>query len=95
MNKIAIVAVITATFSLFQTGCTSIHERAETNGTNRVTVVRINTLFDAKQVVDKVKASNGTTHSLGAAGVQQESDSKVVETAVRAAVEAAIGVPKK
>ena len=88
-KAIALIATVSA-IATVNTGCTSITERAETSGTNRVTIVRINTLFDAKQVVDKVKASNGTTHSLGAAGVQQESNSQVVDTAVRAAVEAAL-----
>lgn len=67
------------------TGCSSIRERAETSGTNRVTTIHINTLFDAKAVVDKIKASNGATHSLGAQGVSEESSSDVITKMTRLA----------
>jgi len=79
MKRIITVAVI----SVLATGCSSIHESAQTrvdqNGTNRITTVKINTLFDAKAVVDKINASNGATHRLGAQGVEADSSSDVVK----------------
>ena len=60
MKRIIAVAVLAA----IATGCSSIQESAQTrvdqNGTNRITTVKINTLFDAKAVVDKINASNGS-----------------------------------
>lgn len=72
-------------------GCTTIQQTAETSGTNEVrrTTLTVRSLGDAKQVVEKLQASNGRTHSLGAKGVEQETTSEVMERVVRAAVEAA------
>lgn len=74
-------------------GCTSIRQTAETtgSGTNEVrkTTLAVTTLGDAKQVVERLQASNGKAHSLGAKGVEQESTSELMERIVRAAVESA------
>jgi hypothetical protein len=72
-------------------GCTTIQQTAETSDTNEVrrTTLTVRSLGDAKQVVEKLQASNGRTHSLGAKGVEQETTSEVMERVVRAAVEAA------
>lgn len=79
-------------------GCSSIEQSAQTvttqaGATNRTTSVKVRTLFDAKQVVAALKASNGATHNLGASGVDQQSTSefaqKIVEGAVKGAIEAA------
>ena len=75
--------VTLALLSAIAIGCSSINQHAETrvdqNGTNRITSIKIHTLFDAKAVVDKIRASNGTTHNLGAQGVSEESSSDVVK----------------
>jgi hypothetical protein len=72
-------------------GCTTIQQTAETSATNEVrrTTLTVRSLGDAKQVVEKLQASNGRTHSLGAKGVEQETTSEIMERVVRAAVEAA------
>ena len=76
---------------LLLSGCTTITQTAETSGTNEVrrTTLTVRSIGDAKQVVEKLQASNGRTHSLGAKGVEQETTSEVMERVVRAAVEAA------
>lgn len=75
--------LLAVTLAALAIGCSSIHESAQTrvdqNGTNRITTIKINTLFDAKAVVDKIRASNGATHSLGAQGVEADSSSDVVK----------------
>lgn len=75
------------------TGCATINQTAESTGTGtnevRKTTLTVRTLGDAKQVVERLQASNGKTHSLGAKGVEQESTSEVMERIVRAAVESA------
>jgi len=75
-------------------GCASVQQSAETtsgNGTtNRVTRINVKTLFDSKQVISALKASNGATHNLGAAGVEQESSSRVIATTMEAAISGAI-----
>lgn len=75
------------------TGCSTISQTAESTGggTNEVrrTTLTVRTLGDAKQVVERLQASNGKTHSLGAKGVEQESTSEIMERIVRAAVESA------
>lgn len=74
-------------------GCSVIRQSATTegSGTNlvRQTTLTVKTLGDAKQVVESLKASNGATHSLGAAGVAQESTSEVFQNLVQLAVMAA------
>jgi hypothetical protein len=76
---------------LLLSGCTTITQTAETSGTNEVrrTTLTVRSIGDAKQVVEKLQASNGKTHSLGAKGVEQETTSEIMERVVRAAVEAA------
>lgn len=76
---------------LLLSGCTTITQTAETSGTNEVrrTTLSVRSIGDAKQVVEKLQASNGKTHSLGAKGVEQETTSEIMERVVRAAVEAA------
>lgn len=74
-------------------GCSVIRQSASTegSGTNLVrhTHLTVKTLGDAKQVVESLKASNGATHSLGAAGVQQESTSEALQSLVQLATMAA------
>lgn len=75
------------------TGCSTIHQVAESSGagTNEVrrTELRIRSLGDSKQVVERVRASNGKTHSLGAVGVEQETTSQALETFLQALMQAA------
>lgn len=70
-------------------GCANIHQRAETTtaGTNsvRVTEMRVRTLGDAKQVVERLNASNGTTQRIGADGVEQQSTADVIRDILGAA----------
>lgn len=79
-------------FVLMQTGCATIAQTAESAGagTNRTarTTLTVRTLGDAKQMVEKLRASNGQTHSLGAQGVEQESTSAIVGEILKAAFEA-------
>lgn len=74
-------------------GCSVIRQSATTEGagTNLVrhTTLTVKTLGDAKQVVESLKASNGATHALGAAGVQQESTSEALQSLVQLATMAA------
>jgi hypothetical protein len=74
-------------------GCSVIRQSATTegSGTNLVrhTTLTVKTLGDAKQVVESLKASNGSTHTLGAAGVQQESTSQLVTDLFSVALQAA------
>lgn len=82
-------------------GCASVQQEASTKTsageTNRVTKINVKTLFDSKQVIASLKASNGQTHSLGAAGVDQESSSRVMqammESAINGAVKALVPAP--
>jgi hypothetical protein len=80
------------------TGCATIHQSAETAGTGtnavRRTELTVRTLGDAKQMVEKLRASNGTTQSLGASGVEQESTSAVLGEVIKAAFEAGKGAAK-
>jgi len=61
-----------------------------TNGTNQVrtTTLRVQTLGDAKQVIQSLRASNGQTHALGAAGVEQQTTSDLMLQLLRSAFEA-------
>lgn len=85
------------------TGCASVQQEAQTttgNGmTNRVTKTRVHTLFDAKQVIASLQSSNGSTHKLGAAGVDQETTSegfaKLGEAMTKAFLEHFAPIPKK
>lgn len=84
---------------LLLVGCSSIQQEAVTtstaNGvTNRMTRLKVKTLFDAKQVVNAVRASNGATQSLGATGIEQETTTKVVGDIVDRAVTAGIKAGK-
>jgi hypothetical protein len=78
---------------LAMVGCSVIRQSARTegSGTNLVrhTTLTVKTLGDAKQVVESLKASNGSTHTLGAAGVQQESTSQLVTDLFSVALQAA------
>jgi hypothetical protein len=64
-------------------GCASVTQRATTTETTmatngpqviveRETTAKLRTLFDSKQSVEKLRASNGKTQSLGATGVENE-----------------------
>ena len=64
-------------------GCSVIRQSATTEGSG-ANLVRQTTL-----TVKSLKASNGATHSLGAAGVAQESTSEVLQNLVQLAVMAA------
>lgn len=68
--------VIIPILAFLLVGCASVQQSAETtsgNGTtNRVTRINVKTLFDSKQVISALQASNGQTHKLGAAGIEQE-----------------------
>lgn len=94
-TRLLILGVAVATLA----GCASITQTAETSGsgTNAVrrTTLQVRSLGDSKQIVERLKASNGATHSLGASGIEQETTSQALESAVRGAVEAAIGAAKK
>ncbi len=85
----ALAAVL---FGELTTGCATIHQSAETAGTGtnavRRTELTVRTLGDAKQMVEKLRASNGTTQSLGASGVEQESTSAILGEVIKAAIEA-------
>jgi len=76
----------------FLSGCSSVTQTASTssNGTNQVrtTTLRVQTLGDAKQVIQSLRASNGQTHSLGAAGVEQQTTSDLMLQLLRSAFEA-------
>lgn len=84
-----------ALFVLSLTGCSTIQQSAVTQGagTNlvRQTTLSVRTLGDAKQLVAQLRASNGQTHSLGAQGIDQQSTSQALESAIGAAVRAAVG----
>jgi len=54
----------------------------------RTTTLRVQTLGDAKQVIQSLRASNGQTHSLGAAGVEQQTTSDLMLQLLRSAFEA-------
>ena len=73
-------------------GCSSVTQTASTstNGTNqmRTTTLRVQTLGDAKQVIQSLRASNGQTHSLGAAGFEQQTTSDLMLQLLRSAFEA-------
>jgi len=73
-------------------GCSSVTQTAttSTDGTNQVrtTSLKVSTLGDAKQVIQSLRASNGSTHSLGAAGVEQQTTSDLMLQVIRAAMEA-------
>lgn len=88
MRWMAAVAAVLA-----MVGCSVIRQSARTegSGTNLVrhTTLTVKTLGDAKQVVESLKASNGSTHTLGAAGVQQESTSQLVTDLFSVALQAA------
>lgn len=88
MRWMAAVAAVVA-----MVGCSVIRQSARTegSGTNLVrhTTLTVKTLGDAKQVVESLKASNGSTHTLGAAGVQQESTSQLVTDLFSVALQAA------
>lgn len=88
MRWMAAVAALVA-----MVGCSVIRQSARTegSGTNLVrhTTLTVKTLGDAKQVVESLKASNGSTHTLGAAGVQQESTSQLVTDLFSVALQAA------
>lgn len=77
-------------------GCSTVTQRAETQtfGTNtvRVTTLRVTSLGDAKQVIQSLQASNGSTQRLGAAGLEQETQSQILANVVAAAITAAKGV---
>jgi hypothetical protein len=76
----------------FLCGCSSVRQTAttSTDGTNQVrtTTLRVHTLGDAKQVIQSLRASNGQTHSLGAAGVEQQTTSDLMLQLLRSAFEA-------
>lgn len=88
MRWMAAVAAVVA-----MVGCSVIRQSARTegSGTNLVrhTTLTVKTLGDAKQVVESLKASNGSTHTLGAAGIQQESTSQLVTDLFSVALQAA------
>ena len=88
MRWMAAVAAVVAIV-----GCSVIRQSARTEGTGtnlvRHTTLTVKTLGDAKQVVESLKASNGSTHTLGAAGVQQESTSQLVTDLFSVALQAA------
>lgn len=73
-------------------GCSSVTQTASTStdGTNQVrtTTLKVSTLGDAKQVIQSLRASNGSTHSLGAAGVEQQTTSDLMLQVIRSAIEA-------
>jgi len=73
-------------------GCSSVTQTAttSTDGTNQVrtTTLRVSTLGDAKQVVASLRAANGATHTLGAAGVEQQTTSDLMLQVIRSAIEA-------
>jgi hypothetical protein len=91
MKKLIFIAAA----ALMACGCSSIQQTAATSGagTNlvRQTTLRVRTLGDAKQLVAQLRASNGATHNLGAQGIDQQSTSQALESAIGAAVRAAIG----
>lgn len=88
MRWMAAVAVVVA-----MVGCSVIRQSARTEGTGtnlvRDTTLTVKTLGDAKQVVESLKASNGSTHTLGAAGIQQESTSQLITDLFSVALQAA------
>jgi ABC-type glycerol-3-phosphate transport system substrate-binding protein len=73
-------------------GCSTVQQTATTSsdGTNQVrtTTLRVSTLGDAKQVIQSLRASNGSTHSLGAAGIEQQTTSDLMLQVIRTAIEA-------
>lgn len=79
-------------------GCATIHQTAETAGTGtnevRKTTMTVRTLGDAKQLVEKLRASNGKTHALGAQGLEQESSSEAIERISKGIMQGAIEAMK-
>ena len=73
-------------------------QTAETTGTGtnevRKTTMTVRTLGDAKQLVEKLRASNGKTHALGAQGVEQESTSEALEWISKGLMQGAIEAMK-
>jgi len=78
--------------ALVGSGCSTVQQTAttSTDGTNQVrtTTLKVSTLGDAKQVIQSLRASNGSTHNLGAAGVEQQTTSDLMLQVIRAAIEA-------
>lgn len=78
--------------ALWLVGCSTVRQTAVTRreGTNsvQVTEIRVSALGDAKNLVEKVKATNGATQSLGASGVSQETTSDLLREVIGAAIAA-------
>lgn len=87
------------TLALVVCGCSSIRQTAETtgSGTNivRRTTLSVRSLGDARQLVESLRASNGSTHSLGARGLEQETTTTNVNALVSDIVAAAVRAAAK
>lgn len=78
---------------LLMMGCASVSQKATTTSTNPTNAVVTTTtakasaftLFDAKNTVDKMRASAGKTSSVGASGVAEESSSMALKALLDAA----------
>lgn len=84
------------------TGYAKVQQKATTTVVNadgsteeRVTESKVSAMGDAKQVVEKLRASNGKTHSLGTEGVSEETSSKGLTDLLKGVFEAGIEVGKK
>lgn len=72
-------------------------QEMSTNGTilTSTTKSRVGTVFQSSQTIEKVRASNGKTQSIGASGMDQKSEASVFVDAMGKSMEAMAGLALK
>jgi len=80
------------------TGCNTVRVTSRdvsTNGATREVTISVRTRGDAKQAVENLRASNGKTLSIGAAGMDQESSTAGLLEIFKAGIEAGVAGASK
>lgn len=92
--QLGLSALMLGTAILCACGCSTIRETTTltTTGTNevRVTVVEVNALFDSKNTIGRLRASNGKTQVVGATDVSEETSTAGLQNLVSQIVKGAV-----